>query len=91
MSTANPVEFRPYEQSFAADPYPVYAELRQRSPVFYSSELGMTLFTCYDDIRGLLLDSRLGRSLDLLGKPDEDLRRERDEALRARVSRTASR
>jgi cytochrome P450 len=77
MSTANPVEFHPYEQSFAADPYPVYAELREHSPVFYSSDLGMTLFTRYDDIRGLLLDSRLGRSLDQLRAPDQDQRRER--------------
>lgn len=77
MSTANPVEFHPYEQAFAADPYPVYAELRERSPVFYSSELGMTLFARYDDIRGLLLDSRLGRSSDRLINSDRDLRWER--------------
>ncbi len=76
MSTANPVEFRPYEPSFAADPYPVYAELRECSPVFYSSETGMTLFTRYDDIRGLLLDSRLGRSLEQVTGLDHDGRRQ---------------
>ena len=76
MSTAKPVEFHPYETAFAADPYPVYAELRERSPVFYSSETGMTLFTRYDDIRGLLLDSRLGRSLEQVIGLDLDERRQ---------------
>ncbi|HKE43907.1 MAG TPA: cytochrome P450 [Steroidobacteraceae bacterium] len=64
MSTASHTDFEPYSQAFAADPYPVYARLRERTPIFHSSQLGMTLFTRYDDIRSLLLDGRLGRTLD---------------------------
>src|SRR4030095_13177192 len=71
MSTAKPADFEPYSASFAADPYPVYARLREHTPVFYSAQLGMTLFTRYDDIRGLLLGSRLGRTLDHLKHPEE--------------------
>jgi cytochrome P450 len=64
MSTVSHTDFEPYSQAFAADPYPVYARLRERTPIFHSSQLGMTLFTRYDDIRSLLLDGRLGRTLD---------------------------
>jgi cytochrome P450 len=71
MSTAKPAEFESYSESFAADPYPVYARLRERTPVFCSSQLGMTLFTRYDDIRALLLDGRLGRTLDHVKSPEE--------------------
>lgn len=64
MSTANPVEFRPSEPAFVADPYPTYARLRERSPIFHSEALGMTLVACHEDIRRLVLDSRLGRTMD---------------------------
>ena len=64
MSTASPAEFRPYEPSFAADPYAVYARLRAESPIFFSDEMGMTLFTRHADIRALLTDRRLGRTMN---------------------------
>ncbi|MEX2122867.1 MAG: cytochrome P450 [Woeseia sp.] len=57
-----PVPFEPYTAEFAANPYPVYAELRQRSPVFQSNALGMTLLTRYRDIFRALTDRRLGRA-----------------------------
>ena len=71
MSRAPEVEFRPYDSRFAADPYPVYARLRDESPVFYSAQTGLTLFARYDDVRSLLLDGRLGRSTDHLTTPGE--------------------
>ena len=77
MSSAAPVEFHPYERSFAADPYPVYARLRELSPIFHSTEVGMTLFTRYADIRRLLFDGRLGRSMDHIASPDELARKRR--------------
>lgn len=58
-----PAGFRPYEQAFARDPYPVYARLRRESPVFHAEDLGMTLFTRYADVERLLQDPRLGRTL----------------------------
>ncbi|HKL61818.1 MAG TPA: cytochrome P450 [Woeseiaceae bacterium] len=55
--------FRPYEQAFARDPYPVYARLRRETPVFHAGEFGMTFFTRYADVEALLQDPRLGRTL----------------------------
>jgi unspecific monooxygenase len=74
MSTAPQVDFRPYAQAFAADPYPIYAELRERSPICYSAQAGLTLFTRYDDIRSLLLDGRLGRTMDHVMEPEDVVR-----------------
>jgi cytochrome P450 len=64
MSTASPAEFRPCEPSFVADPYPTYARLRERSPIFHSEALRMPLVARHEDIRRLVLDSRLGRTMD---------------------------
>jgi hypothetical protein len=58
-----PVPFEPYTAAFAADPYPVYAELRERSPVFHAAEFGMTFLARYRDIFSALTDKRLGRAL----------------------------
>jgi len=55
--------FRPYEQAFARDPYPVFDRLRRESPVFHSTEFGMTFFTRYGDVERLLQDPRLGRTM----------------------------
>lgn len=75
MSTAKPADFEPYDAAFAADPYPVYARLREHSPIFHSARLGMTLLTRYEDIRGLLLDRRLGRTMSHVATPEENQRR----------------
>ena len=77
MSRAPEVEFRPYDSRFAADPYPVYARLRDESPVFYSAQTDLTLFARYDDVRSLVLDGRLGRSMDHLTTPEELAHRRR--------------
>jgi cytochrome P450 len=71
MSTASTVEFKPYDPAFAADPYPVYKRLRESTPIFFSEELAMTLFTRYDDIRALLMDKRLGRTMNHIATPTE--------------------
>jgi cytochrome P450 len=79
VSAAPQAEFHPYEPAFSADPYPVYARLRERTPVFRSERLGMTLFTRHADIRSLLLDGRFGRTLDHV-TPGDELERQRREA-----------
>lgn len=79
MNTAPEAEFQPYDAAFAADPYPVYASLRQRTPIFRCAELSMTLVTRCEDIRALLLDSRLGRTRDHV-LPREEVERQRREA-----------
>ena len=58
--------FNPYDQAFAANPYPVYAQLRAECPVFVSAEFGMTFFTRYRDVVRLLTDKRFGRTMDHL-------------------------
>lgn len=73
--TTRSVEFQPYDPAFAADPYPVYARLREESPIFYSSALGMTLFTRYEDIRRVLVDGGFGRTLDHVSTREETERR----------------
>ena len=58
-----PELFHPYEQAFAANPYPTYARLREQNPIFHSEEFGLTFFTRYRDIANLLADKRLGRTM----------------------------
>ncbi|HLU06963.1 MAG TPA: cytochrome P450 [Woeseiaceae bacterium] len=53
--------FEPYTKAFTADPYRVYARLREHSAVFYSAEFGMTFLARYRDIFDALTDRRLGR------------------------------
>jgi cytochrome P450 len=79
MSRASLNEFRPYDASFAADPYPVYAEMRDHRPILHSAEMGMTLFSRYGDIRSLLFDGRLGRTMDHLASREEIARRRQAE------------
>lgn len=55
--------FKPYEQAFAANPYPVYARLREEQPVFASADFGMTFVTRYRDIVRILTDKRFGRTM----------------------------
>lgn len=78
MSRAPEVDFHPYDPGFAADPYPVYARLRAESPVFYSAETRLTLFARYDDVRTLVLDGRLGRSMDHVTPPEALAHRRRE-------------
>jgi cytochrome P450 len=75
MKRAPEVDFRPYDPGFAADPYPVYARLRDESPVFYSVQTGLTLVARHDDVRTLVLDGRFGRSMDHLSTSEELARR----------------
>ncbi|HWM28832.1 MAG TPA: cytochrome P450 [Woeseiaceae bacterium] len=67
QASAASVPFEPYTREFAADPYTAYAELRQRSPVFHSDDLGMTFLTRYKDIFRALTDKRLGRAEPMPG------------------------
>ncbi len=70
-------DFHPYEQSFAADPYPVYARLRKQNPVFYSDEFGCTFLTRYADIYPLLSDKRFGRTMDAV-LSEHEIRQKRE-------------
>jgi cytochrome P450 len=78
MSRTPEVDFHPYDPGFAADPYPVYARLCAESPVFYSAETRLTLFARHDDVRTLVLDGRLGRSMDHVTPPEALAHRRRE-------------
>jgi cytochrome P450 len=54
--------FAPADIGFVADPYPAYAELRERTPVRYDEATDHWLVARYDDVNALLRDRRLGRT-----------------------------
>lgn len=57
-------DFDPYSAEFAQDPYPVYARMRKERPIHYHEGWGVWLFSGYEDIKTLVLDERLGRTMD---------------------------
>jgi unspecific monooxygenase len=69
--------FAPWDLSFVTDPYPVYAELRERAPVLYHEATDHWLIARYEDVEPLLRDRRLGRtylhvsSHQDMGRPEE--------------------
>ena len=77
MGGAPEVEFPPDDESFVTDPYPVYARLRERQPIFCTQDSTLTYFTRYADIMRLLQDSRL-----VMQGRDPQLERAVDEALK---------
>ncbi|MGH3360228.1 MAG: cytochrome P450 [Nocardioidaceae bacterium] len=52
-NAVEPVVFNPFEDGFAADPYPHYAAVRESDPV-QAHPLGFWLLTRYDDVATLL-------------------------------------
>ncbi len=61
-ATAAEIGFRPDDPAFIADPYPVYAELRERAPVLYDEATDHYLISRYEDVSALLRDRRFGRT-----------------------------
>jgi len=65
------VDFRPDTEEFLADPYPVFAALRERHPIFRTDGSKLTYFARHADILRLLQDPRLGRTMDHTLSRDE--------------------
>jgi unspecific monooxygenase len=64
--------FDPYDPGFLEDPYPTYAELRSRSPVFYDPSWELTFFASHGDISAILKDrERFGRDFRHRLAPEE--------------------
>lgn len=69
--------FDPTSLSFIANPYPVYAALRDLGPIHYHPEVNLWLVTRYADVNTLLRDRRFGRTYlhkathAEMGRPDE--------------------
>lgn len=56
-----PVALNFADPAFVADPYPVYAALRVRTPLRWYEPSGLWLVSRHADVDGLLRDRRLGR------------------------------
>ena len=54
--------FAPDDLSFIADPYPVYAEMRERAPIWYHEPTDHWLVSRFADVNTLLRDRRFGRT-----------------------------
>ena len=69
--------FAPEDLAFIADPYPIYAELRERAPIWYHEPTDHWLISRFADVNTLLRDRRLGRTYHHLathvemGRPPE--------------------
>jgi cytochrome P450 len=65
------VSLDPRQPDFVQNPYPFYAELRARFPVFYWTDLGLWCFANYEDVSALLRDRRFGRQILHLASREE--------------------
>lgn len=69
--------FAPDDLGFIADPYPVYAEMRARSPIWYHEPTDHWLVSRFADVNALLRDRRFGRTYHHvathaeMGRPEE--------------------
>ncbi|MFK0172461.1 cytochrome P450 [Streptomyces sp. NPDC090306] len=57
-----PQTFDPWDPAFLADPYPAYAELRERGRVLHYAPTDQWLVPHHADVSALLRDRRLGRT-----------------------------
>jgi cytochrome P450 len=48
------MEFNPFDPQFRANPYPIYAQLREESPVHIMPEMGFAVVSRYDDVVSVL-------------------------------------
>lgn len=63
--------FDPYSPEFLEDPYPIYAVLREESPVFYDPSWELTFFARHADVSTILKDrERFGRDFRHRLEPD---------------------
>ncbi|MBL8378443.1 MAG: cytochrome P450 [Burkholderiales bacterium] len=60
----NPLDYRPEDAAFNADPFPLYRRMRDEDPCHWSPRLKAWVLTRYDDVRRACLDA--GMSSDRL-------------------------
>jgi cytochrome P450 len=56
VSTDGPVYWDPFDRAIAADPYPVYARMREEAPVYYNEPHGFYAITRWGDVEDGLTD-----------------------------------
>ena len=86
--TIPPPLFDPFAPGFAEDPYPQYATVRERAPV-YQHPLGFWLLTRYDDVSWLLRAPGLSVEDDNVA-PGSPLRQLREEAYGNRATQASA-
>ena len=57
MDVCPHVAFEPLGESYRSDPYPMLAELREHSPVFYAADLGMWVISRHHDVEEVFRDA----------------------------------
>ncbi|MEU6886064.1 cytochrome P450 [Streptomyces viridosporus] len=62
MAALSDLAFDPWDPAFVADPYPAYAELRERGRVHWFEPTNQWLVPHHADVSALLRDRRLGRT-----------------------------
>jgi cytochrome P450 len=60
------IDFDPLSPEQRRDPYPVYAQARERAPVFYAERFGFWVVTRYEDVLAVLKDDATFSSCDAL-------------------------
>lgn len=63
--------FEPYSAEFAEDPYSVYKRMRKECPIRYHEDWDAWLFSTYEDIKTLIMDERLGSTMDYVMTSEE--------------------
>ncbi|WP_157252834.1 hypothetical protein [Nonomuraea typhae] len=66
------IEYDPYSHAIQENPYPVYAELRRRAPLYHNTERDFVALSRHADVLAAMRDPGLfssvyGDSLDLWG------------------------
>ena len=59
------------DPAFYNDPYPTYAELQARCPVYFWEDYGLWTFTRHVDVTTILRDRRFGRQITHIKTPEE--------------------
>jgi cytochrome P450 len=49
-------DFDPLDPDYLADPYPYFARLRRKTPVFYAPKIDFWVLSCYEDIQNVVKD-----------------------------------
>ncbi|MFD9393809.1 cytochrome P450 [Streptomyces sp. NPDC060000] len=62
MAVVDALSFDPWDPAFVSDPYPAYAELRERGRVIYYEPTDQWLVPRHADVSALLRERRLGRT-----------------------------
>ncbi|TQS43354.1 cytochrome P450 [Cryptosporangium phraense] len=55
-TTTDEVSFSPYDSAIIADPYPVFARLREEAPLYHNRELGFYAVSRHADVAAVLQD-----------------------------------